>query len=167
MLLARVVLTGRRLPLDLGGAVALAIAAYALAPLAPRNANLVAVTVLPLGLVIAAGAVADGQGRRSWLSSRVGTWLGEISFAFYLWQFLVLTYGHHWLGGATKSFSTPAALGVSALFLVVTLALAWLQFVLIERPLVRLVGRRTKDRRSRVEVPEGTVPASPPAAEAA
>lgn len=148
ILLARIVLTGRRLPFGLGGAVAVAVGAYFVAPLFPRNVDLVAVTVLPVGLVIAAAAVADTERRRTWLSGPVATGLGKLSYAFYLWQFLVLTYGHEWLGGPTKSWGTPGALGVAALLLAVTLGLAALQYVLVERPLVRLASERSRRRRA-------------------
>ncbi|GHJ44215.1 acyltransferase [Catellatospora sp. TT07R-123] len=136
IVLARIVLAGRKLPLGVGGAVALAVTAYALAPLAWGKFSFVAITVVPIGLVIAAGAVADAEGRRTWLASPAMVWLGNVSFAFYLWHFMVLTYGHHWLGDGSN-FSTPVALGVIALLGGVTLLLSWLTFTLFERPIMQ------------------------------
>ncbi|WP_079318992.1 acyltransferase [Microbispora sp. GKU 823] len=136
IILARIVMTGRRLPLGLGGAAVLAVAAYAVAPLFPTTYTLTAVMVVPLGLLVAAGAAADVAGRRTGLSGRLWIRLGEISFAFYLWQQMVLTYGHLWLGPG-KSWSTPVAAGVLVLLFGVVLALSWALFTLVEQPLMR------------------------------
>lgn len=146
ILLARIVMSGRKLPLGLGGSVAFAVAAYALAPLFPKNFSAVAVMVLPLGLVIAAGAVADVAQQGSWLSSRVMVWLGEMSFAFYLWHVLVLTNLGRWLGAGT-GWNAPVALAVLALLFGVTLLLSSLLFSLVERPVLRRFG--TSRRRPR------------------
>lgn len=140
MILARFVMTGRKLPFGFGGSVALAVAAYALAPIFPPTFNVVAVMFVPLGLVVAAGAVADVEGRRTWLSGRTMVFLGEISFAFYLWHRLVLMYGHKWLG-AGESWSTPVVFLVMALLFSVALVLAWATYVLVERPVMRRFGR--------------------------
>jgi mycarose O-acyltransferase len=164
ILLARIVITGRRLPFDLGGAVALAIAAYAMAPLFPRNYNLVAVMVVPLGLVIAAGAVADLEGRRTWMSRRAAVWLGEVSFAFYLWQYMVVTYGHHFLGDG-RTWTTPGALAVIAGMFGVTLLLSWLLYSLVERPVMRRFA--TSRRHTRVIEEPSPTPAATLAAAAA
>lgn len=139
MLLARIVQTGRRMPVGLGGAVALAVGAYALAPLFWGELALVAVMVVPLGLVIAAGADADTHNKRSWLAGRAMVWLGNVSFALYLWHAMVLTYGHRLLGAA--GFSTPVAIGVLVLLFGVTLLLSWLTYVLFEGPIMRRFGQ--------------------------
>jgi peptidoglycan/LPS O-acetylase OafA/YrhL len=150
IILARVVLTGRKVPLGLGGAMALSILAYFVAPMFPGTYPIVAITALPLGLLIAAGAVADVQGRRTLLSSRGMVWLGEVSFAFYLWHLLVLIYGHQWIAGVDQpasfplpgsGYSTPVALAVLALLFGVSLLLAWATFTLVERPVMRRFAR--------------------------
>lgn len=142
IILARIVMTGRRVPLRLGPAVALALVAYVVGSLVPEEFSVVAVMVVPLGLVIAAAAKSDAQGRRGWWSGRVMVWLGEVSFAFYMWHSLVITYGYQWLGG--RAASVPVALGEVALLLAVTLLLSWLQFTRIETPMMRrfAVSRR-------------------------
>jgi peptidoglycan/LPS O-acetylase OafA/YrhL len=134
--MAKIVLTGQRLPLNLGGAVALAVTAYFVTPLFPALYAFSAVMVIPLGLVIAGGAVADINRRPTFLGSRLMVWLGNISFAFYMWHFLVLTYGHHWLGAGEK-WSTPKALAVMVLLLAVTLVLSAATFTFFERPIMR------------------------------
>jgi peptidoglycan/LPS O-acetylase OafA/YrhL len=163
MILARVVLTGRKVPLGLGGAAALTILAYFLAPLFPGTYPIVAVMVLPLGLLIAAGAVSDAQGHRTLLSSRTMVWLGEVSFAFYLWHRLVLVYGHQWFAGVDKptsfpvegeGYSTPVGIAVLVLLFGVTLLLAWATFSLVERPIMRRFARpRRRPRPAVAETP--------------
>ncbi|RSN60970.1 acyltransferase [Amycolatopsis sp. WAC 04182] len=143
ILLARVVLEGRRLPMGLGWAAVLSVAAYAVAPLFPMTYKLTAVTVVPLGLLIAAGAVADREGRRTFLAGPRMVWLGEVSFAFYMVHWLVLTFGVRWLG---DQWGTPAALGVAALLFGVTLALAWLLHAGVERPVMRRFSLRRRPK---------------------
>ncbi|WP_341483397.1 acyltransferase [Micromonospora cathayae] len=150
ILLARIVMTGRRVPVGLGGATALAVGGYVLTTLTPPAFGVVAVMIVPLGLVIAAAARADVAGRPSWLSSRVMVWLGEVSFAFYMWHSLVVNYGHQWLGYPRSS--TPVALAEIALLFAVTLLLAWLQFSRIEQPVMRRFARHRP-------APAGAVPA--------
>jgi len=156
ILLARIVMTGQRLPLGFGGAVALAVAAYAIAPLFPPVFNVGAVLFVPLGLVVAAGAVADVEQRRTWLSTRTMVWLGEISFAFYLWHRLVLIYGHKWFGEG-ETWSTPVVLGMLALLFGVSLLLAWWTYTLVERPIMRRFGR------TRPRTADPVAPLPPPA----
>ncbi|MBC6467558.1 acyltransferase [Actinomadura alba] len=137
ILLARVVQTRRRLPLGVGGATLLLIVSYAVAPLFPLTYPMVAVTAVPIGLVIAALATADGAGRRGWLNSRVMVWLGGVSWEFYLWSLVVINAGVALLDGG---FGVPAGLAVVALLFGVTLLLSWLQSILIQRPIMRGFG---------------------------
>ncbi|GAA1999857.1 acyltransferase [Catenulispora subtropica] len=153
IIVARIVISGRRVPLGLGGSLAVAVAAYALAPVVfPAKATLVAVMILPTALVIANAAQTDAQARPTWLSSRVMVWLGEISFAFYLWHFMVLNYGHRALG-LTRHWSTPAAFGVIALLLGVTVLLSWLLYSLVENPVMKRFSVARSARRSAAAPP--------------
>lgn len=56
ILLARIVLSGRKLPLDFPAAVVLAMVVYLLTPFIPPTFGIVAAMTVPLGLLIAAGA---------------------------------------------------------------------------------------------------------------
>ena len=156
--LARIVMTGRKLPLGLGGAVALTVAAYALTPLFGGLYQVVATMVVPLGLVIAAGAKADANNERSWLSSRLMVWLGEISFAFYMVHWLVIDYVHRLLG-PTTSWSTPVGLAVLALLFGCALLAATLLYTCVERPIMR---RFASSRRRLTSVPATPSSAGPP-----
>jgi mycarose O-acyltransferase len=146
ILLARIVMTGGRLPFGRRGATLSVLAAGVLLPLFPGTYRAVAVMVLPLGLLVAASAVADTEGRPSWLAGRLMVRLGELSFAFYLWHYLVVEAVHQWLGGPTRSWQTPEGLAVSVLIFVIALALSWLLYTFVERPVMRrfAVPRRRK-----------------------
>jgi len=158
IILCRIVITGRRLPLSFGGSVALAIAAYALAPHFPGTYHLVAVMIVPLGLIIVSAASVDAAGQRSWVSSRVMVRLGELSFAFYLWHRMVLVYGDQWISH-NGSFSTPVAALLLALFFGITVVIAWLVYALVERPIMRRFGG-SKRRGRPVTTEEPTISAA-------
>jgi len=152
MILARIVITGRRLPLTRGGAVGLSVLAYALTPLFPGAYRIVATMVLPLALLIAASGKADSENQKTWLASRVMVYLGDISFAFYVCHWLILDYGHV-IVGATRSFGTAAALGILALLLISVVIIASALFLGVERPIMRKFAN-PKRRRTLTPVPE-------------
>jgi len=146
ILMARIVLTGRRLPLALGGSVALTVGAYWLAAYIPSRFDVAAIMAAPLALVIAAAAVQDSAGRPSLVSGRRWVWLGEISFAFYLVHFLVLSNARYLLGDRT--LGTPAGFGLLAVLFVVTGVFAALLHHLVEKPMMK---HFSKSRRSKAE----------------
>lgn len=162
ILVARIVMTGRRVPLGLGGAIALVVTAYALAGFFPYAYTLVAVMVVPLALLVAAGAVADLRGQRNVLSSRPMVWLGGISFALYMWHSLVLTYGREALG-TSRHWSVPVAMGIVALLFGAAILVAWLQYSLVEQPIVRWSGRSRRRRRPVLRAVESAPDVDPPA----
>ena len=144
MFLAKIVLTGQRLPLKLGGAVALTVGAYLVTPLFGPLYRISAVMVVPLGLLIAAGAAADFDRLPTFLGSRLMVWLGDISFAFYLWHYPVIVAGHHWLG-AGENWSTTTAVAVIVLLFAVALLLSWATFKFVEQPIMkRFAGSRRR-----------------------
>lgn len=159
IVLARIVITGRTVPLSFGGAVAFAIAVYAITPLFPGPYRVAATLVLPLGLVIAAGAKADAANEGGWLSSRFMVFLGDISFAFYMVHWLVLDYGHRLLG-QTTSWSTPVGLAVLALLFGCALLAATLLYTCVERPVMRRFA--TSRRHKLTSVPAVPIAAGPP-----
>jgi peptidoglycan/LPS O-acetylase OafA/YrhL len=173
MLLARIVLTGRRLPIGLGGAVAVTLAAQLVTPVLPVQYQLVAVSVIPLALVVAAGAKVDLEGRHGWLASRTMVRLGDWSFAFYLWHWMVIV-GISTQLGVGRQFSTPVVFALIALFLAVTLVLSGLLFTLVERPMMRYVATSRRERAAAkapvltpvATVTDGTEDRQPPVREA-
>jgi peptidoglycan/LPS O-acetylase OafA/YrhL len=154
MLLARIVLTGRWVRVGVLPAAVLAVGAYIGSLHAPFLFRFAAVTVIPLGILIAAVASADVAGRRTVLSTRPMVWLGEISFAFYMVHKLVLQFGHlafgripNGMGGVSgPAWSTPGGAAFLAGCFLVSLLLAWGLSVGVERPLVRRWSSRRTQR---------------------
>ncbi|MFC0531508.1 acyltransferase family protein [Phytohabitans kaempferiae] len=137
MLMARIVLTGQWIRLGLAPAVGVLAVAYAVALYLPFYLHsLIAVTVGPLALLVAAAATADARTLASPLRGRLWIWLGEVSFAFYLVHRLLLLYGHQAIGTGS-TWSTPAAIGLILAAFAVSLALAWLLHVAVEQPVMR------------------------------
>ncbi|WP_406090735.1 acyltransferase family protein [Kitasatospora purpeofusca] len=92
-------------------------------------------TVVPIALLVASAAIADRDGRFSPFRNRAMTWLGEISFAFYLLHFIVLTEMRDLLG--TKLYSTPEGIGLLLLAIGVTVLLSWILYRLVEAPVTK------------------------------
>ncbi|WP_255353913.1 MULTISPECIES: acyltransferase [unclassified Frankia] len=141
MLMACILSSGRWVRLPLTAVVMLTLGAYALAPEAPTIYSVVAVTVIPLALVIPAVAVRDLGDRPTFLRSRVMVHLGEISFAFYLWHRLVLSFGHRALGASARWPAWEVG-GLAAIAFVIVLVLSWLTFTLVEQPAMRWISRK-------------------------
>ncbi len=148
ILLARIVQHRKWIRLNLPSSMLLVVVAYACSALVPWTFGLVAVTALPLALMIAAAAEADITGAWSPLRSRTMVWLGNISFAFYLWHKLVLTEVRRLLGGPETAWDTPGALGYIALVFVITLLLSWALYQLVEEPAMRRWSRPRGERRT-------------------
>ncbi|MFB8199751.1 acyltransferase family protein [Kitasatospora purpeofusca] len=108
-------------------------------------------TVVPIALLVASAAIADRDGRFTPFRNRAMTWLGEISFAFYLLHFIVLTEMRDLLG--TKLYSTPEGIGLLLLAIGVTVLLSWILYRLVEAPITK---RFSSPRRG----PAGPAPTS-------
>lgn len=142
ILVARAVRLGRWRNIGMPAATVLLVGGYVAGYATPLLYSLRVVCVLPAALLIAAGAIADDEGRFTLLRNRTATWLGEISFAFYLVQFVVLVYGRTLLG--QRQFGVWAGFGLIALEGIISLLLAWAMFALVERPLTRRWSRSRK-----------------------
>lgn len=159
MLLVRIILSGRRVPVGLVPAAGLFAVAYVIATYSvPFLFSLFVVTLVPVAAIIYAAAVADVSGRRTLLSGPRMRWLGDISFGFFICQGVVVFYGRR-LIGAEEGFSTPVALLVSAGFLLATLAGGWLLYTFVETPIMR---RWSRPRRRPADParPAGSAPAA-------
>nr|WP_253267679.1 acyltransferase [Streptomyces asoensis] len=147
ILMARIVLSRRWIGLGVLPALALTVAAYALSLRVPFLFSLNAVVVIPFALLIAAAAARDASGRGTAVAGRVWVWLGEVSFAFYLIHQVLLSFTQERLG-FRETDSLAAAIGVAALVAAVSLLLAWLLYVGVERPAVRAWARRARAARA-------------------
>ncbi|WNV84465.1 acyltransferase [Umezawaea sp. Da 62-37] len=149
VVLGQLVRTGGRVPFRMPAAIGLLAVGFALELLlAPTVFGLTMPLVVPLGLVLLAGAKADIEGTSSVFRAKGMIWLGELSFAFYMVHFLVLYYTHVAIG-MSVSWSIPVAIGIALVLCGVTLLIAWGIHSFIERPAMRHWSRprRTPDPR--------------------
>ncbi|MFD4573902.1 acyltransferase family protein [Streptomyces sp. NPDC058417] len=158
ILMARIVLSGRWIGLGVPPALALAVVAYAVSLRVPVLYSLNAVVVVPFALLIAAAAARDAAGRPTKVAGRTWVWLGEVSFAFYLIHQVMLSFVQERLGFRDAG-SPVEAVGVAVLVAAVSLLLAWLLYVGVERPAVRAWARRARARRA-AAAPAAGAPAS-------
>lgn len=144
MMLARIVIAGlwpRRI--GLLPSTVLFAAGYYGAIIAPAPYSFSLTTIVPIGMIICAAASADLRGEGGWLAGRTMVWLGNVSFAFYLVQVLVIFYGRpELLDGRT--FGTAAASGLLIALFLANLLAAWLLYSLVEKPVMRRWSRSGK-----------------------
>ncbi|PWU52130.1 acyltransferase [Micromonospora globispora] len=146
ILVARAVTTGRWRDIGTLRAGLLLAASYVVSLFVPYLYGLRAVSIVPIALLIAAAATSDIRGRSTLLRHPLMVWLGNISYAFYLVQFM--TYLAVRFSFGTRVFSTPAAIAIQLLGLVVTIAVAAGLYYLVERPLVRRWSNSRRKRRA-------------------
>ncbi|MFD7898769.1 acyltransferase family protein [Streptomyces sp. NPDC059743] len=141
ILMARIVLSGRWIRIGVLPASLLLLAGYVTALYVPFEYGLVAATVLPLALLIAASASGDVRERRNVFGGRIMVWIGEVSFAFYMVHISVIAYGHELIGGRERTWSTAGGLAIMVAFCLVSLLLAWALYTTVEMPAMRRFGR--------------------------
>jgi peptidoglycan/LPS O-acetylase OafA/YrhL len=144
ILLARIFITKRRIPFTMKGALALTVVAYVIGSFGPITAGgftYAAVMIIPIAFIILAAAKRDLDGKKSWVASRFMVWTGDVSFAFYMWHVLTLTYGYLWLFDQTPKGTLPVVAEFLVLYLL-TMALSGLTFAFYERPIMNRFGRR-------------------------
>ncbi|MCX4747735.1 acyltransferase [Kitasatospora sp. NBC_01287] len=156
MVLALIVAAGRWPALRLRTATVLAVLGYLASSWLPYLYGLNAGALIPLALLIPTAATADLENRASVWRGRVLCWLGNVSFAFYLVHQLVIRWVHY-LFGATRSFATPEALGLTVLSLLLALGLATVLYYAVEMPLMRRLSHGRP--RTVSPVPLGLIPA--------
>lgn len=141
IVLARIVLSGRWIGIGMWPASGLVVAGLAASAYVPPLFGAVAVTVVPLALLIPAAAVNDVRGGVSPWRCRSLVWLGKISFAFYLLHQLVIRFVNYAFGGGPW----PAGQGIAivAAMLVLTVVGSWALYRLVERPVMRRLATGT------------------------
>ncbi|AYV33070.1 O-acetyltransferase OatA (plasmid) [Streptomyces sp. ADI95-16] len=139
MLTARLVMEGRwKLRIGVLPATVLVGAAYAVSLYAPVVFGFAALYVAPLAVLIAAVARRDIEGRSTWMAGRPMQWLGEASYAVFLLNLLVLMNLHPLLGA--PAWGTAAGILYHVATLALTVVLARLVYVLVERSAMRRLG---------------------------
>ncbi|MET9397427.1 acyltransferase [Kitasatospora sp. NPDC002965] len=147
MLVAHAVRSGRWRNIGMVWSGLLLVAGYVATHYVPYLYAQRAVLVVPIALLIAAAAIADNEGRFTIFRNRAMTWLGEISFAFYLLHFIVLTELRDLLG--TRMYSTVEGVGLLLFAIAATVLVSWVLYRLVEAPITR---RFSSPRRNRPAV---------------
>lgn len=146
MVLARTVRAGRWVRVPVWSAVVLLVAAYVSIGYLPERVGYVAVTAVPLALLIGGLAEQDARGRRTLWARDWAIRLGEISFAFYLLHQLVIRFAVKVLphvAGDQATWSALTSLAAGLAMLAASLAAAWTLYRFVEMPLnSRLRGQR-------------------------
>ncbi|MCW7945106.1 macrolide O-acyltransferase [Streptomyces hygroscopicus] len=133
--------------------LALTVVGYFLTRQLPGAYGPAACTIVGLGLLIPAAAVADLRGLPSFWRRRRLVVLGEWSFAFYMIHILVMRVAERLFVSRPHLPALQALPSAAAVFLV-SLGLAWALYTAVEQPARRvLLGsrRRTAARPARAE----------------
>lgn len=96
------------------------------------------VGAIPNALTLGAIASADVRGKKSILTSRFFIWGGNISYAWFMVQTVILYWGRTQITG---TWSYLPAIGVWIGFGLVSLAAAWLLFKCVEQPMMKHFAR--------------------------
>ncbi|MCT9933185.1 acyltransferase [Planotetraspora sp. A-T 1434] len=143
MIVARIVIANRWPRIGFTPIVVLLLAGYAGAVYAPMPYRFVLITSIPFALAIGTLASANLRGARTVLGTKVMVWLGNVSFGFYMTQFLViywlrpLVLGNSEYGIAGGILVTLGMIGVNVIA-------GWLLYTLVERPAMRWWSRSRK-----------------------
>nr|BAA09815.1 midecamycin 4''-O-propionyl transferase [Streptomyces mycarofaciens] len=162
VLMAQIVRRGRWIGPTPGVCALLFAGAFAVSFALPSYLARDGPTVPLIALLLGSLAAGDIRGTRSWLGTRTMVLLGELTFAFYVIHYLVIQYGHRFLGGELsyyRQWDTPAAIGLTVLALGLSVGLAALLHFFVEKPVVRALGRSGKaSRASKAPQPEPPAP---------
>ncbi|QEV45514.1 acyltransferase [Streptomyces vinaceus] len=165
ILVARSVMAGRWRNIGMVWSGVLLAAAFVLGYFTPPIYSTRAVCVIPAALLIAAGAIADDEGRFTPFRNRVMVWLGDISFAFYLVHYTVMVAVWKLLG--SHAYSNAAAVGLMAVAMAVAILASWALYTLVERPITRRWSNPGKKRAAAAPVTDAAAAPAPAPAPAA
>lgn len=96
------------------------------------------VGLVPNALTLGAIATADLRGAQSILTSKFAVWGGNISYAFFMVQMVVLYWGRTQVTG---TYDWLPAIGIWFGFLAATLFAGWLLFKGVEEPIMKHLSR--------------------------
>lgn len=151
ILVARMVMAGRWRGIGMVPATILLVGAYVLSAYLPYLYGQSALFVIPAALLIAAVAVADIEGRWTPFRNRFMTWLGEVSFAFYLFHFIVLATLRMVLG--EQLFSPGETVALLCVALLVSVAVSGAVYTVFERPITRRWSSPKRPKKSQSSEP--------------
>ncbi|MFI8392822.1 acyltransferase family protein [Streptomyces sp. NPDC085540] len=164
ILLARIVQSGRWINIRPVWVLALLVIVYVVSLELPREFRLGASMVIPLALLVPSLAAADMRGDRTLLANPFMVKLGDMSYGFLLIHWPVMNFFFQYFG-EERLYSVPFAIGVSAIDLTVSLALAWVLTVAVERPLARRLAPSRRKKPAAVAAAPATQPSAEPSPE--
>ncbi|MGP9018617.1 acyltransferase family protein [Streptomyces sp. BR1] len=135
MLVAQAVLNGRWWNIGMIWSTVLLVGSYVWASHVAFLYSQRSMTIIPIVFLIAAAATADAREEFTLFRNRTMVWLGEISFAFYLVHFVVLSYVRKWLGHGM--YTVPQTIGIVLIEFTIAVLISWALYALIERPITR------------------------------
>lgn len=153
IVLARVVMAGKFPRISWVPVTAVFLVFQVLAMNSPSHLlGLVALPSLSIVLLIPYLAQKDIRGEWTPFRGRWMVWLGEASFAFYLFHKIVMSYGQKWINGDVwdAQWSLPFWLSFGAVTFAVTLGFAALLHMFVEQPLMRRFARPKKKELAQV-----------------
>ncbi|WP_203135826.1 acyltransferase family protein [Microbacterium sp. JZ31] len=130
---------GLRVRMPVWLATVFAVLAVMGASFAPPGLQIIAVTIVPLTLMILALATSDIEERRSFFSHPVSVMLGSWSFSFYLLHGMILA----WMILLADVLELPLVLGAVLAF-PASLVASWLMYEFVERRFARLLRPRVR-----------------------
>lgn len=145
MFTARLLISGRARVLSKTTSFVLLAAAYIGSMYIPWQFSMSVVFILPVCLLILSMAGDDLNNRKTVLNSKNAVWLGEISYAFYMIQFLVLFYFLNLTAG--KKFSLPEGVALICVALVLSVSLASVIYKYFEVPMMKFILGKYKVRK--------------------
>ncbi|HEX3647720.1 MAG TPA: acyltransferase [Pseudonocardiaceae bacterium] len=172
MVLAEVVRRDRWVGIGLTPSIALVLASYVASLALPGEWGFGQLYMLPTALFITALAVRDLQDRQTFLANRTWTFLGELTYSFFLIHVLVMFYLQAALVGqfggtgyyTRQQYSTPVALAFLVLLFAVSLALSWVLYRTVQVPAARRWSKKRTPKLAVVPTRAGPDPAEQRAA---
>lgn len=148
MLTARLTLERRFVKVPVYASLVLIVVVYAAGLFLPPVYSFASLWVIPVALLISA-ATGRETAVPKFLESRIATWAGEASYAFYLIHVPILMFAFYLVSRAMTgdgsamevNLSVPVALLFILTVAAITLVLSRLLYVAVERPAMRRWGR--------------------------
>lgn len=149
MILSRIVIEGLWKNASVKIAIMAVAIGYALALYVPFQYGLNVATIISISVIVLILTRMGLSGEKNFLSSKVMMLLGEISFAFYMVHYLVLMFiKKHFIHSGFDFISSMFMLLIS---LMVSILLAWLIYVFVEKPVMRLAKKKITNNKPLLE----------------
>ncbi|MFJ9691423.1 acyltransferase family protein [Kitasatospora sp. NPDC101183] len=137
MVLAYLVKSGRWIRIPLPAALLLAPIGYVVSLNVPKEYQMSAAMIIPWAVIVPAIAASDSKFGETLLGNRMMVWLSKQGLAFMLVQYPVMIFFDKQFG-ITETYTVTEGMGLAALDLVTSIALAWILTTCIDWLIARL-----------------------------